>query len=187
MTSAGDGPARPPGRRPDRPPDLADSGPTELIETDEGGYVERLATGTATLLLIWLIGTGAGSALLAFWAVAAVAFGRRLGAGDLFSAIGFYVAIYGASGPVILWLTGRAQGHSFGWFLLTAAKIGGVMAASLIGLGALGALVFGATISSSGLLAAAILAGGTLLLTVVWSLATWSADWYIARARVERT
>ncbi|MDQ3880218.1 MAG: hypothetical protein M3295_03975 [Chloroflexota bacterium] len=165
-------------------PDLADDGPTELVETDAGGYVERLATGTATLLLVWLIGTGAGSALLVFWAATALVFGRRLGIAELFSAIGFYVAIYGASGPVLLWLAGRAQGHSLPWFLVTAMKIGGLMAASLLALGVLGSVVVGAGMGDGALAVTGILLGGTLALALVWSLATWSADWYIARARV---
>ena len=49
------------------PPALPDDGPTELVEGNDGELVERLSGGTATLLLGWLIGVGAGSALLAAW------------------------------------------------------------------------------------------------------------------------
>ena len=47
------------------PPKLPGDGPTELVEGNDGELVERLSTGTATLLLVWLVGVGAGSALLA--------------------------------------------------------------------------------------------------------------------------
>ena len=57
---------------------------------------------------------------------------QRLGADVLFSSVGFYVALFGASGPTLLWLTGRAQGHSLGWFLWTAAKIGLAMIGSIL-------------------------------------------------------
>ena len=165
------------------PPQLPEDGPTELVPTEDGDYVERLSGGTATMLLVWLIGTGAGSALLVFWVYMALVLGERLGAGDLFSAIGFYVGIFGASGPVVLWLTGRAQGHSLGWFLFTAAKIGALMAAIIIGIGTIGALLVGAGITAHGLRSAGLLAAGTFVLSLVWGAATWSADWYIARAR----
>ena len=105
-----------PSEPPNEPPELAPDGPTELVEGADGELVERLSAGTATLLLIWLIGTGAASALLAAWIFAAMILGQRLGADDLFSSTGFYVALFGASGPTLLWLTGRAQGHSLGWF-----------------------------------------------------------------------
>ena len=107
-------PPQAPPERPPVPPDLAPDGPTELVEGNDGELVERLSAGTATLLLVWLIGTGAASALLAAWIFAALVLDRRLGAADLFSSIGFYVALFGASGPTLLWLTGRAQGHSLG-------------------------------------------------------------------------
>jgi hypothetical protein len=166
-------------------PHLPPDGPTELVEGRDGEVVERLSTGTATLLLAWLVGTGAASALLAVWILSAVVLQRRLGAGELFSSIGFYVALFGASGPVLLWLSGRAQGHSLGWFSLTAAKIGLAMIGSIIGVVVMGALVVGATIGSGFLPLAAILVGITLVLSVLWALVTWSADRYIARARVE--
>ena len=49
-----------------------EDGPTELVEGNDGELVERLSGGTATLLLAWLIGVGAGSALLAAWLLAAL-------------------------------------------------------------------------------------------------------------------
>lgn len=149
--------------------------------------VERLSTGTATLLLAWLIGTGAASALLAAWLMAAAFLGTRLGAADLFSSTGFYVALFGASGPILLWLTGRAQGHSLGWFVLTAAKIGLAMIGSIIAVIAIALILLGASIGPGFVPLAALLLAATLALTVVWALATWSADRYIARARVEGT
>ena len=104
---------------------------------------------------------------------------------ELFSATGFYVALFGASGPILLWLTGRAQGHSLGWFWLTAAKIGLAMIGSIIGVIALGAILLGASIGPGFGPLAAVLVTATLALTVLWSLVTWSADRYIARARVD--
>jgi hypothetical protein len=164
---------------------LPEDGPTELVEGRDGEMVERLSTGTATLLLTWLIGTGAASALLAAWLLAAVVLQRRMGVAELFSATGFYIALFGASGPILLWLTGRAQGHSLPWFGLTAAKIGLAMIASIIGVVALGALLVGLSIGGGFLPLAAIAAGTTLLLSMLWAVVTWAADRYIARARVE--
>ena len=43
--------------------------------------VERLSGGTATLLLVWLIGVGALSTLLAAWLYVWLVFGERLGVG----------------------------------------------------------------------------------------------------------
>ena len=98
--------------RPEPPePEPNPESPTELVETDDGELVERLSFGTATLLLVWLIAVGAGTALLAAWVVVALVLGQRLGPAALFSGFGFYVALYGATGPMVLWLTGRAQGH----------------------------------------------------------------------------
>ena len=167
--------------RPELPPD----GPTELVEGSDGELVERLSTGTATLLLAWLIGTGAASALLATWLFAALVLNQRLGAGQLFSSLGLYVAVFGASGPTLLWLTGRAQGHTLAWFGLTAAKIGLAMIGSIILVIGLGAIMLGANIGPGFLPLAAILAGMTLILSMTWALATWAADRYIAQARVE--
>jgi hypothetical protein len=173
-----------PGPGPEEVEHLAPDGPTQLVEGAEGELEERLSTGTATLLLVWLIGIGAASALLAVWVFAELLLGHRLGLGDLFGATGFYVGLFGAAGPTILWLTGRAQGHSLPWFALTAAKIGFAMIGSIILVGGLGALMLGASFSGDSLVAAAVLVGLTLVLSALWALATWSADRYIARARV---
>jgi hypothetical protein len=166
-------------------PQLPPDGPTELVEGRDGEMVERLSSGTATLLLAWLIGTGAASALLAVWILSAIVLERRLGAADLFSSIGFYVALFGASGPVLLWLTGRAQGHSLGWFGLTAAKIGLAMIGSIIGVIALGLLLLGASFGPGFVPVSASLVACTLVLAALWAVVTWSADRYIARSRVE--
>ena len=104
-------------------------GPTELVEGPEGELIERLSGGTATLLLVWLIGVGALSTLLAAWIFVWIVTGERLGIGALFGGFGLYTALAGAAGPCVLWLAGRAQGHSLGWFAWTAAKIGVVMVA----------------------------------------------------------
>ena len=66
------------------PPD----GPTELVEADSGELVERLSGGTATILLIWLIGVGAGTALLAVWLLAVVLFDEKFGLDELFNSTG---------------------------------------------------------------------------------------------------
>ncbi len=166
------------------PPTLPDDGPTRLVEGNDGELVERLSGGTATLLLVWLIGIGAGSALLGAWLLAALVMDMRLGPEHLFGAPGFYVSLYGASGPTILWLTGRAQGHSLGWFVVTAGKIGLVMAAVVIGGLVLVGLVMGAVLESDSLSVMAGLASLTLIVSVLWALATWAADRYIAGARV---
>jgi hypothetical protein len=170
---------------PPEPPHLPEDGPTELAEGRDGELVERLSTGTATLLLAWLMGIGAASALLAAWVFAALFLGERLGADDLFSGIGFYVALFGAAGPTLLWLTGRAQGHSLAWFAWTGAKIGLVMIGGTIAIGVLGVLMLGGGVGPGALPGAATLIGLTLFLSVLWALAVWSADRYIARARVE--
>lgn len=170
-----------------RPPELPPDGPTELVEGSDGELVERLSTGTATLLLVWLVGTGAATALLAAWLFAAVVLRQRLGVGELFSSLGLYIAVFGAAGPTLLWLTGRAQGHSLAWFGLTAAKIGMAMIGSIILVLGLGALMVGALIGPGFIPIAAILAGVTLILSMIWALVTWAADRYIARARVEGT
>ena len=166
------------------PPQLPEDGPTELAEGRDGELVERLSTGTATLLLAWLMGIGAASALLAAWVFAAVFLGRRLGLDDLFSGVGFYVALFGAAGPTLLWLTGRAQGHSLPWFGWTAAKIGFVMIGGTIAIAALGVLMLGGGFGGGAVPGALALIGLTLLLSILWALAVWSADRYIARARV---
>ncbi|MGH2455546.1 MAG: hypothetical protein ACRDHD_04740 [Candidatus Limnocylindria bacterium] len=166
---------------PDR---LPEDGPTELVEGRDGEMVERLSTGTATLLLVWLVGIGAGSALLAAWLFAAMVLNQRMGREELLSGTGLYVALFGAAGPTILWLAGRAQDHRLGWFSWTATKIGAAMMGSLIAVGLLGTLMLGGRIGPDWAVGVAILLGGTLILTQVWALATWAADGYIARARL---
>ena len=163
-----------------------EDGPTEVVETDEGELVERLSGGTATLLLIWLIGVGALSTLLAAWLFVWFVSGERLGGDALFGGFGIYTALVGAAGPCVLWLAGRAQGHSFGWFSLTAAKIALVMVGLVL------VFVFGAALVMSGavpgagaLLGAVAIAVGAVILAQVWALATWAADRWIARARLE--
>ena len=163
-----------------------DDGPTEVVETEEGELIERLSGGTATLLLIWLIGVGALSTLLAAWLFVWFVSGERLGGDALFGGFGIYTALVGAAGPCVLWLAGRAQGHSFGWFSLTAAKIALVMVGLVL------VFVFGAALVMSGavpgagaLLGAVALGIGAVVLAQVWALATWAADRWIARARLE--
>jgi hypothetical protein len=168
-----------------QPPTRPEDGPTELAEGRDGELVERLSTGTATLLLAWLMGIGAASALLAAWIFSAIFLEERLGLDDLFSGIGFYVALFGAAGPTLLWLTGRAQGHSLPWFAWTAAKIGMVMIGGTIAIGAFGVLMLGGELGAGALPGGLALIGLTLALSLLWALATWSADRYIARARVE--
>lgn len=166
------------------PPQLPEDGPTILVEGKDGELVERLSGGTATLLLVWLIGVGAGSALLAVWLLADLVLDQRLGAGDLFGAPGLYISLYGATGPTVLWLTGRAQGHSLAWFVLTAAKIALVMAAILVGGLLLVTMVMSAQLGSGLLRTGGAVFGFTLAASVLWALATWAADRYIAGARV---
>jgi hypothetical protein len=165
-------------------PDPNPDGPTEMVETDSGELVERLSAGTATLLLVWLFVIGAGSALLAAWVVAAVVLGERLGAGALFSDFGFYVALYGAIGPTVLWLSGRAQGHTAAWFVFTAARIGLFMAVLTIVFGSLVTFGLGAGIGSGTIILGGAILVATLAISVLWGLATWAADRWIARARV---
>ncbi len=166
------------------PPQLPEDGPTELVEGNDGELVERLSGGTATLLLAWLIGVGAGSALLAAWLLAALVLRVRLGTEHLFGAPGLYVSLYGATGPTVLWLTGRAQSRSLGWFMFTSAKIGLVMAAILIGGLLLVVMVMGAVLGGGALVVSIAVFGFTLAVSMLWALATWSADRYIANARI---
>jgi hypothetical protein len=165
-------------------PEPAPDGPTELVETDSGELVERLSAGTATLLLVWLLIVGAGSALLAAWVVATIVLGERLGAGALFSDFGFYVALYGATGPTVLWLSGRAQGHTAAWFVFTAARIGLFMAVLTILFGSLVTFGLGAGIGSGTIILGVAILVATLAISVLWGLATWAADRWIAQARV---
>jgi len=167
------------------PPQLPEDGPTELAEGRDGELVERLSSGTATLLLAWLLGIGAASSLLAAWIFSAIFLDQHLGLDDLFSGVGFYVALFGAAGPTILWLSGRAQGHSLRWFTWTAMKIGFVMIGGTLVIGALGILMLGGSFGDAAIYAGLVLIGLTLVLAILWALAVWSADRYIARARVE--
>lgn len=169
---------------PEPPPQLPEDGPTKLVEGTDGELVERLSGGTATLLLVWLVGIGAGSALLAAWLLAALLLRLRLGPEHLFGAPGLYVSLYGATGPTVLWLTGRAQEHTLGWFIVTAAKVGLVMAAILIGGLLLVSVVMGAALGGDAVRTTIGVFGFTLAVSVLWALATWSADRYIASARV---
>lgn len=172
---------------PDHPrtPEPRDDGPTELVETEEGELVERLSGGTATMLLVWLIGIGALSTLLGTWLYVWIVSGQRLDAGALFGGFGIYTSLAGATGPCVLWLAGRAQGHGLGWFLLTSAKIALVMVGMILLVIALALLVMGGQVPIvGGLLALAIMIGMALVLSAIWAVATWAADRWIARARI---
>lgn len=163
-----------------------EDGPTEVVETEQGELIERLSGGTATLLLVWLIGVGALSTLLAAWLFVWFVSGERLGIGALFGGFGIYTALAGAAGPCVLWLAGRAQGHSLGWFMLMAAKIALVMMGLVLVFIFGAALVMGGAVPGPGaLLGAAALAVGAVILAQVWAVATWAADRWIARARLE--
>jgi hypothetical protein len=166
-------------------PPRREDGPTEVVETDSGELVERLSGGTATLLLVWLIGVGALSTLLGAWIFVWLVSGERLGIGALFGGFGLYTSVAGAAGPCVLWLTGRAQGHSLGWFGLTAAKIAGVMVSVVLGILLLTTLVMAGALPGPGALsAAALMVLIAMPLAIIWALATWAADRWIARARV---
>lgn len=161
-------------------------GPTELVETEGGEMVERLSGGTATLLLIWLIGVGGLSTLLAAWLFVWVVTGERMGADALFSGFGFYTSLAGAAGPCVLWLAGRAQGHSLSWFAVTAVKIALVMVTIILVVVLLSVLVMAGALPGPGAVAAAgLMVLMAVVLAVIWALATWSADRWIARARVQ--
>lgn len=165
-------------------PDRQD-GPTELVEGADGELVERLSGGTATILLIWLIGVGALSTLVAAWLFVWLVSGERLGLSALFGGFGFYTGLAGAAGPCVLWLAGRAQGHTLGWFLLTSAKIALVMIAVVAALIAGAALLMAGAVPGGGaLVGAALMTGMALVLSQLWAVATWAADRWIARARV---
>ena len=166
--------------------EIATDGPTEIVEAEGGELIERLSGGTATLLLLWLMGIGALSTLLAVGLFARFALGYRLGFGELLSGFGFYTALAGAAGPCVLWLAGRAQGRPLRWFMLTAAKIALMMLVIVL------VVIFGAALILAGavprpdaLLAIAITAVAAVVLAQVWALATWAADRWIARARLE--
>lgn len=160
-------------------------GPTEFVEGAEGEVIERLSGGTATLLLVWLIGVGALSTLLSAWVFVWIVSGERLGIDALFGGFGIYTSLAGASGPCVLWLAGRAQDHPLPWFLVTSAKIALVMVAMVLAVVLLATLVMAGALPGPGAFAAAglmIVLG--LVLSVVWALATWGADRWIARARL---
>jgi hypothetical protein len=150
-----------------------------------GELVERLSGGTATILLVWLVGIGAGSALLGVWLFSAVVLGTRLGAGALIGGPGLYTALAGAAGPCVLWLAGRAQGHSLGWFVWTSAKIGLVMVGLVAAFFFSSMLLFGYLPGAGAPLWIGVAAAFTLIASLIWAVATWAADRYIARARVE--
>jgi hypothetical protein len=170
---------------PDLPaPDLPPDGPTELIPNERGELVERLSGGTATLLLVWLLGVGAGSWLLGVWFYVWLISGERLGIGALFGGPGLYTAIAGGSGPCILWLAGRAQGRSLAWFIWTSAKIGLLMVVVVAVGVVLIALISGALPGLGVLILTLIAAGFSLVISVIWAVATWAADQYVARARL---
>jgi hypothetical protein len=163
-----------------------EDGPTELVEGAGGELIERLSGGTATLLLVWLIGVGALSTLLAAWVFVWAVSGERLGVGALFGGFGFYTALAGAAGPCVLWLAGRAQGHGLGWFAWTATKIALVMVAIITTLILGATLIMAGSLPAVGAVAAAVtLAIGAVLLAQVWAVATWAADRWIARARLD--
>ena len=162
------------------------TGPTEVVETESGELIERLSGGTATLLLVWLIGIGGLSTLLAAWLFIWIVTGERLGVGALFSGFGFYTSLAGAAGPCVLWLAGRAQDHSLGWFVMTAVKISLVMVAIILVVVVLSTLVMVGLLPGPGVLAAiGLMVLMAVVLSMIWALATWSADRWIARARVQ--
>jgi hypothetical protein len=163
-----------------------EDGPTEVVETEDGELIERLSGGTATLLLVWLIGVGALSTLLAAWLLVWSVSGQRLGVDALFGGFGIYTSLAGAAGPCVLWLAGRAQNHSLGWFMLTAARIALVMIALvLVFVLGVALLMSGAVPGAGALLGAIVLAVGAVVLAQIWAVATWAADRWIARARLE--
>lgn len=123
--------------------------------------------------------------MLAAWTFFWIVSGERLGIGALFGGFGIYTSLAGAAGPCVLWLAGRAQGHSLGWFMLTAAKIAMMMVAIVAVLVVGATLVMAAVLPGPGaLLAAALMIVMALALSQAWALATWGADRWIARARV---
>lgn len=166
--------------------EISVDGPTEVVEAEDGELIERLSGGTATLLLLWLMGVGALSTLLAVGIYARIVLGQQLGLGDLLSGFGFYTALAGAAGPCVLWLAGRAQGRPLRWFMLTAAKIALMMLVIVLVVIFGAALILaGAVPSPNALLTIAVMGVAAVLLSQVWALATWSADRWIARARLE--
>jgi hypothetical protein len=173
------------GERPPAREEIREDGPTELVEDDRGELVERLSGGTASLLLLWLGGVGGLSTLLAAWLYVWVVSGERLGPGALFGGFGLYTTLAGAAGPCVLWLAGRAQGHRLGWFVLTAAKIALVMVAIVLAVILISLLVLAGVLPTPGAIAAAgVMAVMAVGVSVIWAVATWAADRWIARARI---
>lgn len=167
-------------------PGPREDGPTEVVETDSGELVERLSGGTATLLLVWLVGVGALSTLLAAWLFVWFVSGERLGLGALFGGFGIYTSLAGASGPCVLWLAGRAQGHTLGWFLATSAKIALVMVVIVLVFLGLILLIMGGVLPTIGILPVlVVMVAMAAVLSAVWGAATWAADRWIARARLD--
>jgi hypothetical protein len=83
-------------------------------------------------------------------------------------------------------LTGRAQGHSLAWFAWTSAKIALVMVAIIaLAVAAITVIMAGVLPGLPAVAIAGLLAGMAVVLSQVWALATWAADRWIARARVE--
>ncbi len=169
----------------DPPPTLPEDGPTRLVEGNDGELVERLSGGTATLLLVWLIGIGAGTALLGAWLLAAVILRIRLGAGELLGAPGLYIGAAGSERPDRA-VAGRPCPGPF------AALVRVHRAQDRPGDGrhpdrrhAARLFVMGVSFAAGALIVAAGLVGvdpgrgGAS-----GRLATWSADRYIAGARV---
>src|SRR5438105_5125381 len=165
---------------PDGP--IAPDGPTKLEPNEKGELVERLSGGTATLLLVWLIGIGAATALLAVWLLVYLLSGTRLGIDALFGGPGFYTALAGASGPCVLWLAGRAQGHGLGWFVLTAVKLGLVMLAILLAFVGVSMPVFGFLPGPGAPVAAVTALVLPPIAAVSWGLVAWPAGRYSAPA-----
>jgi hypothetical protein len=130
------------------------------------------------------VGIGALSGLLGVWFYVWLISGQRLGIGALFGGPGLYTAIAGGSGPCILWLAGRAQGRSLAWFMWTSAKIGLLMIGVVLVGVVMIALISGVLPGIGILILALIAAAFSLLISVIWALATWAADRYIARARI---
>jgi hypothetical protein len=138
------------------------------------------------LLLVWLMGVGALSTLLGAWIFVWIVSRERLGIDVLFGGGGFYTALAGAAGPCVLWLAGRAQGHSLAWFMVTAAKIALTMLLIISVVVMAAVLIMGGLVPTLGVVAlGASMAVAAILLGQIWAVATWAADRWIARARVD--
>ena len=111
----------------------------------------------------------------------------KLGIDALFGGPGLYTALAGAAGPCVLWLAGRAQGHDLRWFLITSAKIGLVMLGTVLVFFLVSMLIFGFLPGPGAPTAAVAALVLTLVATLIWGFATWSADRYIAEARLRES